>query len=106
MKNSVDKVFGVNLPDCLGVDMEISKPLPSQATIPRKSIQKEFTNERTYQKTRLSTKPNVARNLKKNSSVANLKMITDPNSLEEIIPRLSGFPMEGRTVQVAGHDDS
>ena len=48
MKNSVDKVFGVNLPDCLGVEMEISKPLPAQATIPRKSIQKEFTNERTY----------------------------------------------------------
>ena len=25
---------------------------------------------------------------------------------EEIIPRLNKFPMEGKTIQVLGHDDS
>lgn len=82
------------------------EPLPAQAKIPRKQIQHEFANEPSYSKSRLGAKAPVARNLKKNPSVANLKMSTNPNNIEEIIPRLAGFPMQGRTIQVAGHDDS
>ena len=82
------------------------KALPeSNPKIPRKQLQKEMTNERSYSKVRLAKAPSK-KQLSKDQSHANLKLMSTPELVKEIIPRLSEFPDQGRTIQVTGHNDS
>jgi len=60
-------------------------------TIPRKVLQQELTNERSYPSVKVkrqSEKPKVAR--------AGELGLSD--TFQEIIPRMSNFPMQGKTV--------
>ena len=64
-----------------------------------------MTNERSYSKVRLAKAPSK-KQLLKDTSRANLKLISTPELVREIIPRLSEFPDKGRSIQVNGHNDS
>ena len=75
-----------------------------QPFIPRKVLQRELSNEKIYEK------PQPLTSHKKDKvidPVIGQSTLRQNGGLpEEIIPRLHNFPMQGKTIRVAGHDDS
>ena len=61
--------------------------------IPRKLLQKELSNERNYERVNLARKS--SKMMTKMQGNVKLEL---SNEVEEIIPRLANFPMQGKTI--------